>query len=578
MNRLLHFNKFIIILVFGGLGLLSSNANAANKALIAARAAAAHGEWEQVGFLVQNVVGADESIAEGWALWGDAKLALGDTAGAIDMYETAIIQEPRQAASVLALTTHYLSLSKLHEAERVVSAAERRDEKGKIDEIKVARGLILSKQGNFPDALRILATSAEKNPKNYLYQQIIARLYNDAGVKEQAREYYDKAWKLSQKEPQLAYEYGLVLVDLHEYNEALNLFKQVQEADPENKSVDYLIGRLYFAAKQYGEAATQFEAAAKKRPEHYFTHLLLGRSIYEMAKAEKKNYYHQAELPLRKAVSLKPDRLDAKPLLGEILMTQARLYFQRAVAAGADTIPGMVAALCDSSIGLAKESLTFDSSLAGVHSLIARAFNKAGNLDSSITYSKLQLTVTPDDELEFKRLINSLQRKKDMPGLIETLRPAFTKHDWTPVVTPPDSLQAKTDSTSALAQKTPQQLFITGFGAVFVNALTETGANAEAKAAINTMIGCDPTWRDGYSFGAYIDLKKENYSAAIPILQAGVKACPTADDLWLLLGDCQYFSNPKSKDNLKKARDSYYKAMQLGNKAAAEKFEQLKKY
>ncbi len=578
MNRVIYFNKFFHIFILCSLALLPDNAIAANKALVAAREAALHGEWEQVGNLVQNVVGADESNAEGWALWGDAKLALGDTVGAVAMYETAIVQEPRQATAVLALTTYYLSIAKIDEADRVVSAAENRDEKKKIDEIKVARGLILSKQGNFPDALRILATSAEKNPNNYLYQQILARLYNDAGVKEQAKSYYDKAWKLSQKDPQLAYEYGLVLVDLKEYNEALDLFKQVQEADPDNKSVDYLIGRLYFAARQWGEAAAQFEAAAKKRPQHYFTHLLLGRSIHEMAKAEKKNYYHQAEVSLRKAISLKPDRVDAKPLLGEVLLTQARLFFQRAASAGTDTIPGAIPALCDSSIKLSQESLLFDSTLTGVNSLIARAFNKMGNIDSSIFYSKLQLAVTPDDEIEFKRLINSLQRKKDMAGLVETLKPVFAKYAWLPSVASIDTLASEMDSGIVSVEKSPEKLFIVGYGAIYVNALMETGANAEAKTAINTMIGYDPTWKDGYSFGAYIDLKKENYAGAIPLLLAGVKACPTADDLWLLLGDCQYFSNQKSKENIKKARDSYYKSMQLGNKAAAEKYEQLKKY
>ena len=566
------------LVILACIAFLPAHVFAANKAMDAARKAAQHGEWEQVGFLVQNVVGADESNADGWALWGDAKLALGDTAGAMAMYETAITHEPRQATSVLALTTHYLSLNKIDEANRVVSAGERRDEKGKIDEIKVARGLILSKQGNFPDALRILATSAEKNPKNYLYQQILARLYNDAGVKEQAKSYYEKAWNLSQKDPQLAFEYGLVLVDLKEYNEALGLLKQVQEADLENKSVDYLIGRLYFAARQWGEAAAQFEAAAKKRPQHYFTHLLLGRSIFEMAKAEKKNYYHQAEISFRKAISLRPDRTDAKPLLGEVLMTQARLYFQRAVASGTDTVPGMVNALCDSSIGLAEESLVLDSTLSGVHSLIARAFNKTGNLDSSIYYSKMQLSITPNDDVEFKRLINSIQRKKDMPGLVETLKPAYEKLNWTPTIAPVDSSSPGLDSGLSIAVKSPEQLFIAGFGAIYVNALMETGANAEARTTINAMIGKDPTWKDGYSFGAYIDLKKENYLGAIPILQAGVKACPNADDLWLLLGDSQYFSNPKSKENIKRARDSYLKAKQLGNKMAAEKYEQLSKY
>jgi tetratricopeptide (TPR) repeat protein len=569
--------KYIPVGIFSVFLLLPVETTAANKTLVAAREAAGHGEWEQAADLAGRVIAEDESNDDAWALLGESQLALGDTGNAISTFEKAVSLEPRQALAVLTLTTYYLKQNKFEEAERVVAAAEKRDEQKKIDEIKVARGLIYANEGKFADATRILVSAAEKNPKNPIYQQILARLYNDVGVKERAEEYYAKAWKLSQRDLQLAYEYALVLMDLQKYNEALELFRQVQEKDPENKTVDYLIGRLYFASHKWGEAAAQFEKAARKRPDHYYTHLLLGRSILEMAKAEKKNYYRQAEISFRKAHNLKPERAEVLPYLGEVLLTQARLFYQRAVA-GTDTLPGAVAALCDSTIQLSEEAITFDTTLAGVYSLIARAYNKGGNLDSSICYSRLQLSLTPDDDIELARLVNALQRKKDLPGLIETLRPEFMKLDWTPPSISPDSSTTPTDTVAAKPAVTPQGEFIEKFAAVFTNALMETGASSEAREVLRKMLAYNPYWRDGYSLDAYIDLKKSNYAGAVPILAAGVKACPDDAELWLLLGDCHYFSDPKKKENVKRAKDCYFKAKQLGNAAAAEKYEQLSKF
>ena len=74
-----------------------------------------------------------------------------------------------------------------------------------------------------------------------------------------------------------------------------------------------------------------------------------------------------------------------------------------------------------------------------------------------------------------------------------------------------------------------------------------------------------------------MELKKQNWNGAIPILQAGVKNCPDNGDLWLSLGDSHYFADPKNKDNVKKAKDCYQKGKQLGNKDAAEKYDQLSK-
>ena len=509
---------------------------------------------------LQTAIGLDESDAAAWALWGDALMALGDTSEAVDRYEKAISLSPKLPSPVLELTRYYLQNDKMTEAERVVAAAEKKDEKGKVDEIKVARGMIFARQGNFPEATCILVNAAAKNSDNPLYPQILARLYNDSGVKEQAAIYYENAWKLAPGDPSLAYEYALVLQDLGRYNEALDLFKVVQEKDPENKTVDYMIARLYYAAGRWGEAAAQFKKATEKRADHFLSQYLLGKAVFEYSKAEKVNYYRQAEEALRKALELKPNRADVALTLAEVLNIEGRLAYQMAVT---DTIPAQAAAQCDTCIRLLRETLTFNPATKGVNSYLARAWMKLGNLDSTIYYSRLQLAEKPEDPVELARLISSLQRKKDFPGLVETFKPYYDLLDW--------NYRKAEGDTSVL----PQDKFLEKYAAIYASALVESGQAAQARDLLNTLQAYAPKWKEGYSLNAYIDLRKQNYAGAVPILQAGVRALPDDADLWLLLGDSIYFSNPKSRENIKKAKDAYLRASQLGNKDAKEKYDQL---
>jgi cytochrome c-type biogenesis protein CcmH/NrfG len=550
-----------VLAVLGTICLLVANVFAAkNEALDKAKAAASSDDWDQAVQFAQQATKDDPSNEEAWSFLGDAQMANGDTVSGIAAYEKTVALEARSPKAVLQLTTYYLKHDKGADAERVVAAAEERDKKGKFDEIKVARGMIFAQQGNMAEATKILASAAAKNPKNPLYPQILARIYLDKKVIDLAEKYYGDAWELLPGNPYLAYEYGLVLQDQKKYDKALDLFKQVQAKDPNNKTVDYLIGRLYFASRRFRDAADQFEKAIQKRPTHLLSYYLLGRSYFEYSKAEKINYYPQAEAALRKAHELKPERADVTAALAEVIFTRSRVFYQRALQ---DT-NGTAAGLLDTSIVFAREALNFDTTLAGVYSQIARAWNKLGNLDSTIYYTQLQLVKTPKDEGEFARLVNALQRKKDQGALVAALQPAFEAQDWTQKKAPEDTI-AK-----------PQDKFLEKYAPVYVNALIESGKSAQARESLKSMISYNANWCDGYSLSAYIDLKRENWAGAMPSLLAGIRVCPKDGDLWNSLGNCYYFQNKKpTKADVEKARDAYQRACALGNKDACQNYKQL---
>lgn len=563
---------------------------AENESLVKAREAARRADWDEAAAMAQQAVNQEPDNAGAWSLLAEAQLNLGDTTAAVLSYQSALGEDPKQPAAVLGLTRHYLRKSNISEAETVVAAAEEKDRKGKSDEIKVARGMILAKQGQFAEARTIITSAAEKNKKNALYPLVLARIYDDQNVLDLAEENYAKAWALDPGNATLAYEYGVVLQKQKKYNEALDLFKVVQEKDPDNKTVDYLIGRLYFAAKRYAEAATQFEKAVEKRPDHFLSNLLLGRSYIELSKAEKKNFYSRGVPPLRKACELRPERQDAHQLLAEALLNQSkamsamatatnshnqdalseltRLLFDRIIRDAAnsddqelanvlkrvkaedrrqvDSTARAAAQYFDSSLALAREAVQLDSVILGVHGQIAKIFDKTGMLDSAAYHEEIEVRLNPADRSELTRLVNIYQRQKKQASLVELLKPLIQ------------------DST-----------IMSRFGLILVNAYSETNDYDKARSLVKQIISQDSTNCNAHQTYAYIVLKRERYAEAISVLRAGVAACPKDCDMWVQLGDSWYFSDPKSKSAVTNARDAYAKACQLGCTDGCQKKEQV---
>ncbi len=520
-----------------------SPVKAENEEYAKAVEAARRADWDAAAEFAQAAVNLEPGNAGAWSLLADAQLNLGDTTAAVNNYKKALAEDPKYSGAVMGLTRYYLLNNQIAEADGVVSAAELKDKRGKSDEIKVARGMILAKQGDFGQARTLITSAAEKNPKNALYPWVLARIYDDAHVLDLAEENYAKAWALDPGNPTLAYEYGVVLQTQKKYNEALDLFKVVQEKDPQNKTVDYLIGRLYFAAKRWAEAASQFEMAVEKRPDHFHSNLLLGRSYVELSKAEKKNFYNRAVPPLRKSLELRPDRQDSKQFLADALLNQSRTML---VMGQTDSVNGSTSAYYDSTLALAREALEFDSALAGAHGQLARAFDKKGQLDSAAYHAEIEVRLSPTDRTEFTRLVNIYQRQKRQDALVSILEPVMG------------------DSAN-----------FARYGLILVNAYSETNDFAKAKEFVQQVIAKDPANCNAHQTYAYIILKRERYGEAIGVLQAGVKACPKDCDMWAQLGDSYYFSNPKSKQAVENARDAYARACSLGCDDGCEKKTQV---
>lgn len=545
------------------LACLAFPANAKSKAMEPAKAAARQGDWITAMQMTQNVLRSEPGNADAFSLQGDYHWANGDSSRAAESYEKALKNDPKHPDAIIRLTQYYLVEKRTADAERMVVDAENKDPKRKIDQIRAARGMLNAAKGDFAGATKELVSLATKDAKNPLYPMLLARLYNSKGVKEQARQYYQQAWNLRPEDMDLADEYAQVLLDMNDNQEALTVLKVVQEKNANNKSVDYKIGRMFYASawkdpKLWGEAAKNLQFAVDKRPDHFLSQFLLGKTLLEYSKAEKKNLYKNAENCLRLAKDLRPNRTDVQESLNQVLDVQGRLNLQLAVS---DSIAARTQAYGDTALVYFQELRAAAPTFKGVNFNIAKVWVKLANPDSVVFYCKEELAINPGDPAVMSRLVGTYTKRKDFAGLSQTLKPLFDGLNWQ---------EAGGDN-----DKTPQSEFIAKYGAALANAYMELGDPTQARSTLETMLSYRPIWKDGHALNAYIDLKRNNFAGAIPVLQRAVDAMPGEADLWLQLGDSYYFSNQKHKPTVLKAKDCYLRASQLGSREGGQKFQQL---
>ncbi len=623
--RHLHFLSVVLTSVFA-----AHSSFAVNPPLDKAREMAKTGDWEQVQTLALEGTNLEPKNDEAWRLRGRAELFFGDTTAAIGFYEQALTLNNKQADAVVDLTTVYVAMNRLADADRIVAAAEKKDPKGKIDEIKVSRALILGKQGKIGEATPILASATAKHPDNPLYPLMLARIYGNANVTSLAKDNYAKAWSLDEGNPDIAFEYGQTLLTLKEYDEADKLFKIVQERDPDNKQVDYLRGRLRFAAKRYAEASAEFQKAVDKEPENFLANYWLGRSFVDLSKAEKKNFYSAALAPLRKALSLRPDRSDIQVSLAEAEYFVGRSTFftsqqdsiseesrsrladeYKKQAEGYDAlarnvhVPIPPVPPIDPGNGIPAipepPQLTEAERTAQVLALAARyrsaemsLRDPAAKLDgkhplrnellelSAATMihavgTSPQISKTQDVYASIARAFDKLEKLDS--ALVYTDKQLEVTPGSSSDVTRKVSLLQRINDQAKLAEYlnvlAADTALLDKYGLILVNSYIETKQYDQARDAVRRVLARDPGNCDAHQLNAYIDLKRDRYGAAISALLDGVRACPNNADLWVFLGDSYYFSNENDKPTVQKAKDAYCKACNLGNSTGCEKCEQI---
>lgn len=250
----------------------------------------------------QESVKIDENFAESYFMIGRI-LFLGESySGAAEAFQKYSQLKPgTQTGNSYFARTKY-ALGELDEAERLLNEVLIIDPENALA-FKYL-GYIETDKKNFDKALEYFAKVPEDDLEAEDYVKI-AKIYNE---KEQITEAYrnlDKAIELDKENPEILYEYGIILFNNKEYDEALVKFDNYQEISGKSDASQVYKGLIKYSQEKYEDAILEFEEAVRINDKFAFSYLWLANAYLANNNREKalQNY--------EKVVELDPSNEDA---------------------------------------------------------------------------------------------------------------------------------------------------------------------------------------------------------------------------------------------------------------------------
>lgn len=156
--------------------------------------------------------------------------------------------------------------------------------------LKVADSLLQT--GNYKAAL--VALEKQKNP-SFAELQKTGSIYKTVGSYTKAVESYQKAYAKKPSE-KVKEEIGRCFQALGNAEKAINIYKEVLEANPNNLLLKYHLAKLYMGNRQSKKAKALIEELIQKDPENPNYHYQLGEIINKQKKDPTKAYLKAYDL------------------------------------------------------------------------------------------------------------------------------------------------------------------------------------------------------------------------------------------------------------------------------------------
>jgi tetratricopeptide (TPR) repeat protein len=167
----------------------------------------------------------------------------------------------------------------------------------------------LFNQKDYDGALAILEQFLAQNPTAYQAYALVGDCYREKGDFDKAIEAYDKAVEEAKKDEKMGKEVmakGLAAIgDCYlrkgDFEKAQSFFKQSVDAYPENETLAYNVGEIYFSSQKLDEAIQYFTMATTIKPDWAPPYYKLG--LVYLNKAD----YEKAKENFKKFLELEPD-------------------------------------------------------------------------------------------------------------------------------------------------------------------------------------------------------------------------------------------------------------------------------
>jgi len=178
----------------------------------------------------------------------------------------------------------------------------------------------------YDQALIILEQFLAQNPKAYQVQLLIGDCYREKGEVDKAIEIYGKAvedTKTDEKMGQQVMAKGLAALGdcylrKNDLEKAQSFFKQSVDANPDNETLAYNVGEIFFSNQKLDEATLYFTKATEIKPDWATPYYKLGLVSLNKADYDKAKEYFQKFLTLEPEGELAAQAKNILDYLGKI--------------------------------------------------------------------------------------------------------------------------------------------------------------------------------------------------------------------------------------------------------------------
>ena len=217
-----------------------------------------------LAFLAHEIVEIDRNSPQAWCAVGNSFSLQRDHDQALKCFKRATQLDPKFAyAFTLQGHEHVANedYDKAMEAYRSSISAEKRHYNAWY-----GLGKVFERQGKYKEAESHYRTAAAINPTNAVLVCCIGVVLEKMKNNKAALVQFTKACELSEKSPLCRFKKARVLMNLHEYEQALVELRVLKDVAPEEANVHFLLGRVYKALRQKGAAIRHFTMALNLDP------------------------------------------------------------------------------------------------------------------------------------------------------------------------------------------------------------------------------------------------------------------------------------------------------------------------
>jgi len=253
------------------------------------------GKTEEAGKIYEGILKDYPDTAEAFYGLGRVKAALGDQAGAAELYGQACQLFPTYGAAHYGLAMAYRKLGRIEEAEEQANLHEHnnyivppladplRDELRALDmsaATHLERGVQLEQVGRIDDAIAQTEKALRLDPSLVKAHVNLLILYARAGKPKEAEEHYKAVLAVNPDEfPDAYYNYGVLLLREGKFEEAEKAFRKTLAISPSNDAAHDNLGYLLEREGKLSEAAAEYRTAIEINPASRQAHFKLGRIL-----------------------------------------------------------------------------------------------------------------------------------------------------------------------------------------------------------------------------------------------------------------------------------------------------------